>query len=85
MKVKLKVYGYFRSAIPEDEVQFSFKCKITLADFIQEVVKAYPSFKDFLPEGDFTQQIAVTINNRLSGPVDIVGEGDVISFLPPLS
>jgi len=79
MKIKLKLFAFFRQALGSNELQYEIKAGATAQDLLDDILSKYPALEKS------RNHVVITINQQavhLDAPLH---EGDEVAILPPVS
>ena len=79
MKLRLLFFGALSEAIVPELPNWSADGPMSVASLRARLLEGYPQAADRL------RASAVAINQRYADDADVVGDGDEVAFLPPVS
>jgi molybdopterin synthase sulfur carrier subunit len=90
MKIAVKLFGEFRSAVGRDRVDLELAEGSTCGQALRELAMRSGSLRDLLFEREeFRDHLQVFLNGRnvahLQGLETSLSAGDVLTFFPPIS
>ncbi len=78
MILKIAAYGIARDILGSNEIQYDVSGELNSASLIQNLQKDYPEFLKL-------KSLLVAINDEYAKPDQIIGEGDEVVLIPPVS
>lgn len=78
MNVKIKAFGIARDFLGESTTSFQLKNGKSIADLKSELADAYPDFHKI-------KAFSIAVNQEYQEDDFIIGEGDELAIIPPVS
>jgi molybdopterin converting factor subunit 1 len=79
MKIKLKLFAFFRQALGTSELQYVLREGATAKDLLDEIVRKHPSLEKS------RDHVVVTVNKQAVHFDSVLHDGDEVAILPPVS
>jgi molybdopterin converting factor subunit 1 len=79
MRIKLKLFAFFRQTFGAPEVAYEISDGATVADLLEDIFKKHPSLEKS------RGHVVVTINKIAVQPTEKMHDGDEVAILPPVS
>jgi sulfur-carrier protein len=79
MKIKLKLFAFFRQAFGANDLQYEIRTGATARDLLDDIISKHPTLEKS------RDHVVITINKQavhLDAPIH---EGDEVAILPPVS
>ena len=79
MRVQVLFFGVLKDLVGRASESIELGDEATVADVLHHYESRIPRIKEFLPT------IAMSVNQHYAGPGAILGNGDEVALLPPVS
>ena len=79
IKIKLKIFAFFRQAFGASEVQYSMREGATAEDLLDEIIRNHPSLENS------RDHVVITVNKQSVRLDTVLHDGDEVAILPPVS
>lgn len=78
MKLKIAAYGIARDILGSNQIEYEVTGNMNSSSLLQSLQKDYPEFLKL-------KSLLVAINDEYAQPDQIIGEGDEVVLIPPVS
>jgi molybdopterin converting factor subunit 1 len=79
MKIKLKLFAFFRQALGASDLQYEIGSGATAKDLLDDIISKHPTLEKS------RNHVVITINQQAVHPDAPLHEGDEVAILPPVS
>ena len=79
MKIKLKLFAFFRQAFGASDLQYEIKTGATAQDLLDDIISKHPTLEKS------RNHVVIMINKQAVHPDAPLHEGDEVAILPPVS
>lgn len=78
MEIKILAFGIARDIVGQSNFEFSVKESTTVGELKEALIKKYPNFEKL-------RSLAIAVNSDYASDDQVVGLGDEIVIIPPVS
>ncbi len=78
MKIKLRLYAFFRQIFGAPEISYEIAEGATAGDLLEDIFRTHPTLEKS------RGHVVVTINNTAVKLTEKIKEGDEVAILPPV-
>lgn len=79
MMVKVKLFSAFRDIVGAKEEDVELPDGTTVSGLLEDYIRRFPQM------GRFRDHIVLSVNSQFGGATRVLKDGDIVSFLPPVS